>query len=41
VIVRLLSGIAAAVFVLAAADLVWSRLHWKRDLRMSRQEQKG
>jgi flagellar biosynthetic protein FlhB len=40
VIVRLLSGIAAAVFVLAAADLVWSRLHWKRDLRMSRQEQK-
>ena len=27
---RLLGGITMAVFVLAAADLVWSRLHWKR-----------
>ena len=26
--------------MLAAADLVWSRLHWKRDLRMSRQDVK-
>ena len=37
---RLLAGIAAAVFVLAAADLLWSRLHWRRDLRMSRQDVK-
>ncbi len=40
VVARLLGGITAAVFVLAAADLVWSRLHWKRDLRMSRQDVK-
>jgi flagellar biosynthetic protein FlhB len=38
--IRLLAGIAAAVAALAAADLLWSRLHWKRDLRMSRQEVK-
>jgi flagellar biosynthesis protein FlhB len=37
---RLLAGIAAVVFVIAAADLVWSRLHWKRDLRMSKQDVK-
>ena len=40
VTVHLLSAITAAVFVLAAGDLVWSRIHWKRDLRMSRQEVK-
>jgi flagellar biosynthetic protein FlhB len=38
--VRLFSGIGAAVFVLAAGDLVWSRMHWKQDLRMSKQEVK-
>jgi flagellar biosynthetic protein FlhB len=38
--IRLLAGISAAVAALAAADLLWSRLHWKRDLRMSRQEVK-
>ncbi len=37
---RLFSGICAAVFTLAAADLFWSRMHWKSDLRMSRQEVK-
>ncbi len=37
---RLLSGVTLAVFVLAAADLVWTRIHWKRDLRMSRQDVK-
>ena len=37
---RLLSGVAAAVFVLAAGDFVWTRIHWKRDLRMSRQDVK-
>jgi flagellar biosynthesis protein FlhB len=37
---RLVATIAAISGVLAAADLVWSRLHWKRDLRMSRQDVK-
>jgi flagellar biosynthetic protein FlhB len=37
---RLLGAITLAVFVLAAADLVWTRIHWKRDLRMSRQDVK-
>lgn len=37
---RLLAVIAAMSGVLAAADLIWSRLHWKRDLRMSRQDVK-
>jgi len=32
--------LATAVFALAAADLLWSRLHWRRDLRMSRQDVK-
>jgi flagellar biosynthetic protein FlhB len=40
VVTRLLAAITAAVLALAAADLVWSRLHWKRDLRMSRQDVK-
>jgi len=38
--IRLISGIASAVVALAAADLLWSRMHWKADLRMSRQEVK-
>ncbi|MBB4199384.1 flagellar biosynthesis protein FlhB [Rhodoblastus sphagnicola] len=37
---RLLSGITLAVFVLAAFDFAWTRIHWKRDLRMSRQDVK-
>ncbi|MCW2316231.1 flagellar biosynthetic protein FlhB [Rhodoblastus acidophilus] len=37
---RLLGGVTLAVFVLAAFDLVWTRIHWKRDLRMSRQDVK-
>ena len=37
---RLVATIAVISGVLAAADLVWSRLHWKRDLRMSRQDVK-
>lgn len=37
---RLLAVIAAMSGVLAAADLIWSRLHWKRDQRMSRQDVK-
>ena len=36
--VRLLSVIASATIILVAADLVWTRVKWKRDLRMSRRE---
>ncbi len=35
-----LASIAAVTGALAAADLVWSRIHWRRDLRMTRQEVK-
>jgi flagellar biosynthetic protein FlhB len=37
---RLLMAISVATIVLVAADLVWSRLFWARDLRMTRQEVK-
>ncbi len=37
-IVRLLSSIAIAVTVLAAFDLAWTRIHWRDELRMTRQE---
>jgi flagellar biosynthetic protein FlhB len=37
---RLFSTVAIAVLVLVGADVVWSRFHWRRDLRMSRQEVK-
>ena len=37
---RLLSTVAIATIVLVAADLVWSRLFWHRELRMTRQELK-
>lgn len=35
---RLVATICAATIVLVAADLVWSRFKWRRDLRMSRQD---
>ena len=37
---RLVMAIAVATIVLVAADLVWSRLFWARDLKMTRQEVK-
>jgi flagellar biosynthetic protein FlhB len=37
---RLLSAVTVAVFILAAGDFFWTRIHWKRDLRMSRQDVK-
>ncbi len=37
-ITRLLSSIAIAVTVLAAFDIAWSRIHWRNELRMTRQE---
>ncbi len=38
--VRLVSAISIATIVLVAADLVWARIQWRRDMRMSRQEVK-
>jgi flagellar biosynthesis protein FlhB len=37
---KLITAIAVATVVLVAADLVWSRLFWSQDLRMTRQELK-
>ena len=37
---KLLSTVAVATIVLVAADIVWSRLFWHRELRMTRQEVK-
>jgi flagellar biosynthetic protein FlhB len=37
---RLVVSVAVATIVLVAADLVWSRIFWARDLRMTRQEVK-
>lgn len=37
---RLLSVVGVVTVLLLAADLVWARTHWRRDLRMSRQEVK-
>jgi flagellar biosynthetic protein FlhB len=37
---RLVIAVAVGTIVLVAADLVWTRLFWSRDLRMTRQELK-
>lgn len=37
---KLLAAVSVATIVLVAADLVWARVHWRRDLRMTRQEVK-
>lgn len=36
--IRLVSAVSIATIVLVAADLLWSRFRWQRDLRMSRQD---
>lgn len=36
--IRLTSVVCIAVVLLALADLAWSRMKWRRDMRMSRQE---
>lgn len=38
--VRLVSAVSVATIALVAGDLVWSRVRWQRDLRMSHQEVK-
>jgi flagellar biosynthesis protein FlhB len=37
---RLVATLAVATIILVAADVVWSRVSWQRDLRMTRQEVK-
>src|SRR5437868_7100504 len=39
-VVKLLAAVALAAGVLAAADLVWACLSWRRELRMTRHEVK-
>ena len=36
--VKTITSVLLAVAVIAAADLAWSRIHWRRDQRMSKQE---
>jgi flagellar biosynthetic protein FlhB len=36
--VRLFVSVVAAIMVMVVVDLVWSRVHWRRELRMTRQE---
>lgn len=38
--IEILVAIVFVMAVIAAADFVWSRFHWRRDLRMSKQEVK-
>ena len=35
---RLVSAISIATIVLVSLDLVWARFHWRRELRMTKQE---
>ncbi|MGP9813380.1 flagellar biosynthesis protein FlhB [Rhodopseudomonas sp. NSM] len=37
---RLVSAVSIATIVLVALDLAWARFHWRRDLRMTKQELK-
>jgi flagellar biosynthetic protein FlhB len=39
-VVKLLAAMIVATVLLVAADLVWSRVFWQRELRMTRQEVK-
>ncbi|MCJ2122089.1 EscU/YscU/HrcU family type III secretion system export apparatus switch protein [Methylobacterium sp. J-077] len=38
--VRLVSAVSVATIALVAGDLVWTRMKWQRDLRMSKQDLK-
>ncbi|HEY0909644.1 MAG TPA: EscU/YscU/HrcU family type III secretion system export apparatus switch protein [Bradyrhizobium sp.] len=38
ILIRLLSGVATAFVVLAAADLIWTRVRWMKQMRMSRRD---
>lgn len=39
-VVRLVSVVCVAIIVMVGADIVWSRLRWRSDLRMTHQEVK-
>jgi flagellar biosynthetic protein FlhB len=38
VLIRILISITLVMAVIAVVDLLWSRFHWRQDLRMTRQE---
>ena len=38
--VKITAAVTIFVLVIASADLVWSRIHWRRDLRMSKHDLK-
>jgi flagellar biosynthetic protein FlhB len=40
ILVNILMAIVFVMAAIAAADFIWSRFHWRRDLRMSKQEVK-
>jgi flagellar biosynthesis protein FlhB len=37
---KLLAGLAIATLMIVGADLLWARIHWRNELRMTRQELK-
>jgi len=37
---RFVAGMAIAVLLLVVFDIIWSRIHWRQELRMTRQELK-
>ncbi|MGO9133197.1 MAG: EscU/YscU/HrcU family type III secretion system export apparatus switch protein [Methylovirgula sp.] len=37
---KMISGITIAVLLLVAGDVVWARIHWRQELRMTREEVK-
>jgi flagellar biosynthesis protein FlhB len=39
-VLRLISVVCVAIAVMVAGDIVWSRVHWRSELRMTRQELK-
>jgi flagellar biosynthetic protein FlhB len=40
IVMRIVSAICITTILLVALDLAWSRFHWRRELRMTRQELK-
>jgi flagellar biosynthesis protein FlhB len=40
ILVRITAWIAGLVLVIVVVDLIWSRIHWRKELRMSREEMK-
>jgi flagellar biosynthetic protein FlhB len=40
IVMRIVSAICIVTIVLVALDLAWARFHWRRELRMTRQELK-